>query len=132
MVMIVNFADGFTSATQPDTLSFNQQSYTVTDNQASFSNFTGFTLDSSETKTVFANFELIRGSYKQNGSITFSYVSGAWVINYGEYSGDTLLQDTLVAGQSVVLDVSGSQVRYKSGSIGSAGTFKVLVNGVSV
>jgi hypothetical protein len=132
MPRIVSFADGFTSATEPDFEGASQQpDFTIADNQASFANITGLVLDHTISETYFAKYQLKRGTNKQDGELMFRYASSAWTISQGNSDGDVMLADSIVNGKDVVLGMSGEQVQYKSGNLGSSGTLKIILERIS-
>lgn len=130
--MLVDFADGFTSSSEPVVEGAVQENYTLLDNQATLTNITGLVLDNAKSETYFADYELKRGAFKQDGRLMFRYAGGAWAISHGNYDGDTLIKDALVNPQDIVLAISGGQLQYQSGLVGSAGTLKILISRIAL
>jgi hypothetical protein len=116
---IVSFADGFTSASAPSIAGANQENYVLANNQTT-TDVTNLVFDSVLYKSVFFEYEIERiGStiYRQTGSFIAVY-NGSWALSFGNYQGDTILEDTLVNPYSVVLTINSStgQIRYSSGN----------------
>jgi len=116
---IVSFADGFTSASAPVISGANQENYSLNNNQST-TDIVGLVFDSAAYKSVFFDYEIERiGSitYRQTGSF-IAVFNGTWSLTFGNYQGDTILEDTLVNLQSVVLSINSStgQIRYSSGN----------------
>jgi hypothetical protein len=131
MSRVVNFADGFSSASAPTGSGGAQENYTINNSASSQALFT---LSSLTTKTVFSDYELIRssslGEFKQDGSLVFRYSDGAWAITYGNYSGDEMLVDTIVNNEHCLLVINSSTgaVTISSGTLGGTsyvGTLKL-------
>lgn len=131
MTMIVDFSDGFSSASEPVVEGAAQDDFTILNNQASFVNMTGLLLDHTAAETYFGKYELKRGAYKQEGHIMFRYQSSAWSISMGNFDGDEMIKSAIVNGQDVVLGMSGEQVQYKSGN-SSAGEIKFILERILV
>lgn len=118
MVRIVDFADGFSSATNPDIGSPNLEEYTLTNNQATFANIAGLLFDEAEELSVFMDYELERvgsSTYRQAGSMQAIY-NGSWSLIFGNFSGDELIQDVITNQQEVIFSLSGGQMQYKTGN----------------
>jgi hypothetical protein len=116
---IVSFADGFTSASAPSISEENQENYILNNNQT-VTDVIGLLFDSSNYKSVFFDYEIERiGStiYRQTGSF-IAVFNGSWSLSFGNYQGDTILEDTLANPYSVVLTINSStgQIRYSSGN----------------
>lgn len=119
MTRIVSFADGFTSASAPSISEENQENYILNNNQT-VTDVIGLLFDSSNYKSVFFDYEIERiGStiYRQTGSF-IAVFNGSWSLSFGNYQGDTILEDTLANPYSVVLTINSStgQIRYSSGN----------------
>jgi hypothetical protein len=126
---VIQFSDGFTSATAPSGTNGVIEPYTIANNASST---TLATYDNADFKTVISTYELIRstslGTFKQEGSMTFTYVSGAWSTNYGNYSGNEMIVDSLVNDEHITLSFSGNDLQYTSGNMsgtGYTGTLKL-------
>jgi hypothetical protein len=128
---ILSFADGFTSASAPTGSTGTIESYTVNNGASSQALFT---LLSTQTKTVFSDYELIRssslGEFKQDGSLVFRYSDGSWSITYGNYSGDEMFVDSIVNNEHCLLVINSGTgaVTISSGTLGGTsyvGTLKL-------
>lgn len=118
-VRTVNFADGFISASAPVVSGADQENYILLNNQA-LTNITGLLFNNAQYKSVFIDFEIERigtVTYRQSGSIIAAY-NGTWSITFGNYQGDTIIEDTLVNPYSITLsiDPSTGQIKYSSGN----------------
>jgi hypothetical protein len=118
-VRIVNFSDGFVATTAPTVDGGDQENYVLSNNQ-SVTNLTGLLFNSAEYKSVFIDFEIERigtVTYRQSGSIIAAY-NGSWSITFGNYQGDTIIEDTLVNPFNITLsiDSSSGQIKYSSGN----------------
>lgn len=132
MSNVVNFADGFTSASAPTGAGSVLESYVINNND------TGellFTLDSTATKSAFVDYELRRstslGVFIQTGSMIFAY-DGAWSVSYGNYSGDEIIVDTITSTEHVklTLNTGTGALTYDSGNMSGtsySGTFKLNI-----
>ncbi|MCS6281478.1 MAG: hypothetical protein HUM72_12670 [Dolichospermum sp.] len=137
MTRVVSFADGFTSATSPVVSGASQENYTLNNNQST-SDIAGLIYSSSQYKSIFIDYELERvGSttYRQAGSF-LAVFNGTWTLTFGNFQGDSIIEDTLLNTYSVVLSIDSStgQIRYSSGNqVGHTSTkFKVYSTKVSV
>lgn len=126
---IVQFADGFTSATAPGGATGVIETYSIANNASAT---TLATYDNADFKTVISTYELTRstslGTFKQEGSITFTFVSGSWSINYGNYSGNEMIVDSITNTEHITLSFSGDNLQYTSGNMAGtsyAGSFKL-------
>lgn len=129
---VIEFADGFTSATAPTGAGSVIENYTIANST------TGgaiLTLDSSTSKSAFVDYELRRstslGVFIQTGSLICTY-DGAWAISYGNYMGDEILVDTLANTEHVkfYLNSSTGALTYDSGNMSGtsySGTFKLNI-----
>lgn len=126
MTRIINFADGFTSASAPDVEGTSLESYDILNNTTG----TLFTVLPAETTSIFASYELSRSTYVQGGSFVAVYDSG-WTIQQGNYIGDDLIQDTISNPQEIRLYFSGNDLKYDSGNIGSNGKLKLSITRVT-
>ncbi len=118
-VRIVNFSDGFVATTAPTVDGGDQENYVLLNNQ-SITNLTGLLFNSAEYKSVFIDFEIERigtTTYRQSGSLIAAY-NGTWSITFGNYQGDTIVEDTLVNGYNITLSIDGAtgQIKYSSGN----------------
>jgi hypothetical protein len=118
-VRIVNFSDGFVATTAPLVSGAEQENYVLSNNQ-SLTNITGLSFDSSLFKSIFFDFEIERigtTTYRQSGSLIAAY-NGSWSITFGNYQGDTIVEDTLVNGYNITLSIDGAtgQIKYSSGN----------------
>lgn len=135
MSRIVTFADGFSSATAPVVSGSNLESYALSNNQA-LTNITGLVFDGSEVKAVFFEYELERigsSNYRQVGSFIAVY-KDSWSISFGNYQGDTIIEDTLVNPESITLSIIGAsgQFQYSSGNQSGHTSSKLKLNVLKV
>lgn len=138
MTRIVNFADGFTSATAPQVAGAVQENYIILNNELTG---TLFTLDSSLNKTAFVNYELIRKndleSYTQNGSLIMAFDGTSWLLTEGNFQGNSMItQEFTTDPLSLILtlDTVTGALTYSSGNMIGAnyiGTFKLNIVRIS-
>jgi hypothetical protein len=115
---VVTFADGFVSTTPPDVNGLDQENYTLLNDQA-VTNITGLLFDSSEVKSVFFTYELERigtTTYRQSGQFIAAF-NGTWSLTFGNYQGDSIIEDTLTQdyGFVISIDSASGQIKYESG-----------------
>ena len=120
MTRVVSFADGFTSASAPVIAGVEQENYTLLNNQV-LTNITGLLFDSASCKSVFIDFEVERigsSTYRQSGSMILVY-NGTWSMTFGNYQGDTIIEDVLTEDYGITLSVVGAtgQVQYSSNNL---------------
>lgn len=132
MVRVINFAEGFTSASVPTGVGSIQENYTIANNATGGSIFT---IDSSLSKSAFADYELRRetslGVFIQTGSIILAY-DGAWSLSFGNYSGDEMFVDVIANTENVILTLNSSTgaLTYDSGNMSGtsySGTLKLNI-----
>ena len=119
-VRIVNFADGFTSASAPLVTGGVQEDYALANNQA-LTNITGLVFSSTSYKAVFIEYELERigsSTFRQVGTMILSY-NGTWTLNLGNFQGNSIIEPTLVNAESITLTVDSAtgQFKYTSGNL---------------
>jgi hypothetical protein len=141
MSLIVNFADGFTSASAPTITggSGPQETYVISNNISSPTNITGLVFSSTSFRSFFANFRLTRTdtvtSVEQTGTLIGHYDGSAWTLTFGNYDGDSIVASSLVAVTDVVFTItSGGQVQYTSGNmVGGThtGSLKLAITRIS-
>jgi hypothetical protein len=126
-VRLVNFADGFTSASEPTVSGGAQETYTLLNNQ-SLTNISGLVFDSSSIKSVFVNYEIERigaTSKKQVGTFQLAYNS-TWEITFGNFQGDEIIEDVLTSDFGITLSVTSlGQIQYSSNNFGSHVSSKI-------
>lgn len=96
-------------------------SFTINDSEGSWTNITGWTLDSAGYTSGVYEIEVVRGtSYFSNQQVALQYLNGAWRIQLGMGIGDS-------HGLSFNVSESGgvAQVQYQSDNKG-AGTLKFI------
>lgn len=132
MAAVIDFSDGFTSASAPTGASGNAESYTIANN------ITGgavFTMNSTVNKSAFIDYELRRstslGVFIQSGSMILSY-DGSWSVSYGNYMGDEMIVDTVSNTEHVKLSLNSGTgaLTYDSGNMsgtGYTGTLKLNI-----
>jgi len=135
----VNFADGFVSTSPPDVEGIAQENYNILNNQT---NTSLFTIDSTDYKSVFIDFELTRSdvsdSYLQTGSLVLFYNGTSWQYSTLLTQNDDLLAASISLPKEVVLSlVTASGVgtlRYSSGNMGASysGKIRMVVSKVKV
>lgn len=115
-VRIVNFADGFSSASEPSVSGAVQENYTLLNNQT-LTNIAGLVFDNSVVKSVFFNYELTRTGTiprRQTGAFQMAYNS-TWELSFGNYQGDTIIEDVLTQDYGITLSVTPTgQIQYSS------------------
>lgn len=139
MTRLIEFADGFTSASAPSIAGNSAENYPLLNNQAAFVNITGLDFDETITTTAFIALEIERSDatpalYRQSMTLIASYDGSAWLLEAGSFIGDEMLADSVASPQFVQLQMSGGQVQYKSGNmVGGtyAGEFKFSITRIS-
>jgi hypothetical protein len=126
MTRLVSFADGFTSASSPTVTGSEQETYVLANNTASATNITGFLLSSSECKSAFGDFEIERvdslNEYRMAGSFIAYYDGSAWAVDFGSFSGDNLLVDSITNTSHVILTItSAGQLQFQTGNMAGTG-----------
>lgn len=139
MTMIVDFADGFTSASAPNLIGLGNEVYTLLNNQPTPQSLTGLLFTG--YTTVFGSYEVERYNgtvkYRQAGYVIFKYDSTAldWTIDQGNYVGDDLIQSAIANPQEITLSIDSSgQISYTSGnmdSFGYSGKLKLNLNRIN-
>lgn len=135
---ILNFADGFTSASAPYGLGSLIETYQIKDNTTEAL----FTLDNSKNRSMFVDYELRRnglgGSFIQSGSFIIQYES-VWRIHFGNFAGDDLLtfvpddfEIAVLESPEMVnlgIDLFSGELFYKSGAMGGSysGSLKISI-----
>lgn len=143
MTRIISFADGFTSGSTPTLSGPSVEEYVIANNQASAVSFsTAFTIDGSDYKSAFVNFELFRedvsNEYLQAGSFILSYDGTNWALEFGSFDGAEIVSDALTNAYNVILQVSTSvgvgEIKYRSGNMGSSyvGTLKLSITRIAI
>ena len=137
MARIVTFADGFTSSSAPSVSGAQQEIYPLLNNQST-TPVAGLIFASSGVKSFFASFELERLgtiSYRQAGQMQASF-NGTWTLTFGNYSGDSIIDDTLSATKSIVLtiDATTGQLSYSSGNLAghTASNLRIVITRIEV
>lgn len=138
MTLIVDFADGFTSASSPVLAGNSPEEYALLNNQSSFVNITGLSFDSSVYTSVFIDYELQLSTatpslYRQSGSIILNFNGSAWSIEPGSYTGNSIIAYSAPVAGEIQLQMSGNQVQYKSGNMTGGsflGKFKLIITRV--
>ena len=121
---ILSFADGFTSSTAP-TLAGGSlvETFTIANNTTAGALLT---FDSTEFKTIFAEYELTRadvgGVYIQQGTIIFAYSGTSWAFQPGNYTGVDMIVDTIANAYEIKLTINSitGVVTYDSGNMSTS------------
>lgn len=132
MTMVLQFADGFTSSTAP-TLAGGSlvETFTIANNTTAGALLT---FDSTEFKTIFAEYELTRadvgGVYIQQGTIIFAYSGTAWAFQAGNYTGVDMIVDTIANAYEIKLTINSSTgvVTYDSGNMSTSYSGELKLN----
>lgn len=138
MSRIASFADGFTSATAPTLEGASQDDYTLLNNQASATDVTGLVFSSVEYKSAFLDFTLTRSDdtpllFTQTGSAIASYDGSTWSLEFGNFIGDSLIQDTLTNDEHVILSITGvGQVQYQTGNMGTGHSCELSISSIRI
>jgi hypothetical protein len=108
MTRLINFSDGFTSASAPVVSAGTQEDFNINNNQVA--PYALLAIDAAEYKSAFIDFEISRynGSFefRQSGSAIMSYDGTDWILNIGNYQGDDIIQDAITSLEHVVLSVA--------------------------
>lgn len=122
----ISFADGFTSNTEPSSSGVSLEPYQILNNQSSLTNVPGLNFGGDLT-SVFVNYELERKhtvalvevAFRQVGSFVAVKSDSGWSLNFGSYSGDDIISDSISGPSKTVLsiDSSSGQIQYQSGEM---------------
>ena len=126
MPKIIEFADGFSSASAPDIEGGTQEVISLLNNQTGTAiselDFDGFS-------SVFIDFEVHRfddvSTFRQVGTAIFRKNPSTllWSFDLGNYTGDSIIEESISSPEHIVLSIDGSgQVSYDSGNMGSGHT----------
>lgn len=131
MSKILTFADGFSSASAPTVEGAAQENYVLANNQA-LTNITGLIFNSSTYKSVFFDYEIERigtSTYRQAGNFLAVY-NGTWSLSFGNYQGDTIIEDSLLNDFNITLsiDSASGQIKYSSGNQAGHTSSKIKLN----
>lgn len=131
---LINFADGFTSASAPNVAGGVQENYLIPNNTVGA---TILTLDKTLHKTAFVEYELIRKTdnfyFKQEGSFIMAHDGTNWLLTEGNFQGVSMINVTgVVDPQDVklILDATTGALTADSGNITGLnylGTFKLNI-----
>jgi hypothetical protein len=130
MTRVVDFSDGFVSASPP--VSQTLVDVFDIDNDDS-GNLTLF--DETIATSAIVDYELERsdsfGDFRQVGRFICYYDGSDWQIGFGMYSGDNLINDPLASPQDVTISISvGGQLSYLSNEMtgtGYSGSIKLAI-----
>lgn len=127
MSRVVDFIDGFTSASQPVLTDAGNESYPLTNNQASFIDVSGLDFTGYTSAVGVLEIERIGAStYRQVVNVNFTYDGAAWSIELGAFDGFDIIQTSSITSiEQIVLSMDGSQVQYKTGNISSHTSSKI-------
>lgn len=121
MTRIVDFSDGFTSNSPPS-------SQIVLEIFDLNNNTSGdlILFDESIATSAIIDYEIERsdslGDFRQVGRFTCYYNGADWLIDFGMFSGDSLIQASVTSVEHVVLAIStAGQLSYTTGNMTGAG-----------
>lgn len=129
MPRVVDFADGFYSASAPVVTGGQQERFEILNNanneSLEDSNGNLFEIDSIEYLSAFINYELVReddsDSFIQSGQMQMVCVDGVWQLTFGNYDGDRMLLDSVSSPQDVSFAVTNNSgvggISYSSGDM---------------
>lgn len=130
---VLSFPDGFTSATPPILAGGSvQDDYVIINNSSAPVSL--FQIDSSQYKSAFFDYEIERedsnGVFRQAGSFVMLFDGINWGIEYGNYQGSDIINDSIINPQSVVFSISSTlgvgELLYTSGNmVGTSYTGKL-------
>ena len=120
MTRIVQFSDGFTSASAPVVSGGAQENYDLLNNQTG-TEITGLIFDSSLYKSAFIDAEIERNgilSYRQIIQIQLYFDGTNWNLTTGNSSGDDLLNPSITEPEMISLFINSvGQVSYDTGDL---------------
>jgi hypothetical protein len=135
MTRIINFADGFTSATEPSIEGLDQENYVIANNAVSTELFT---INASVYKSAFFNFELIRSddtnSYIESGEFKVLFYEGQWNIVKSISIGHEMFSSSIdeAFNVQIYMDTTGDvgSIKYNSGEMGNnySGSLKISIS----
>jgi hypothetical protein len=132
---IVQFSDGFTSASAPVVSGGSQENYTLLNNQTG-TNITGFILDSNLYKSAFIDAEIERNgssSYRQTIQIQLYFDGSDWNLTTGNSSGDDILNPSISSPEMITLFIDSlGQVSYDSGNLAGHTSSKLKLSIVRI
>lgn len=136
---VLTFADGFISTIPPETSGIAQESYNILNDQTDTNLFT---IDSTQYKSAFIDFELTRStsseSYIQTGSIVFYFDGTDWQLITGLTQNDDIISSSLDEAYNVSFsftnDAGIGTLKYSSGNMVGTyqGKLKLLITRVKV
>lgn len=138
MARSVEFADGFTAASEPVISGAPDYSpYPLANNQVVAADVIGLSFNSITELSAFIDYELERvgsSTYRQTGRIVVIYDGSSWSLKFQAFSGDEIIQDSLVNNQDVVFSIVSGQVKFQSGNLAGhvRSTLKALVTKVTI
>lgn len=133
MTRIVEFADGFSSASEP-VVSGTSVEYEIDNNISTFTNI-GFSFDESNETSAILEIEIERiddsDTYRSSGSVTAYYDGSDWQLTFGLFSGDNIISDSDVSTdlKTAIQITTAGVMQYKTGNMTGGnheGKIKVL------
>jgi hypothetical protein len=126
MTMIVNFADGFTSSTEPNLIGLGNEVYDILNNQATPVEITGLNFNGYTSVSGICEIERVNNTDSYRQTIDFKMrkddVSNDWELEFGGFIGDELVVDSLSLQKEITLTIDADgQMFYSSGNMSSLG-----------
>lgn len=135
MTRIVQFSDGFVSASAPVVSGGSQENYDLLNNQTG-TEITGLVFDSLLYKSAFIDAEIERNgilSYRQVIQVQLYFDGTNWNLTTGNSSGDDLLNPTITETEMITLFIdSAGQVSYDSGNLAGHTSSKLKLSIVRI
>jgi hypothetical protein len=128
---VIQFADGFTSASAPVVSGGSQENYTLLNNQTSV-NITGLVFDQAIYKSAFISAEIERlgsSQFRQTVDIQLYWDGTTWNLTSGNSSGSDILNTAITSTEHVVLAINTSgQVSYSTGNLAGHTSSKIKLS----
>lgn len=126
MSKIIDFADGFTSATAPNISGDSPEVYSLLNNRSTFTPVSGLIFNSANETSVFMLAEIERKDntplvYRQSISLIAAFNGSIWTLEPGSYIGTSIVADSLANSYNMQLQMNGGQVEYKTGNMTGGG-----------
>jgi hypothetical protein len=139
MTRIVDFADGLTSASPPDISGGSIEEYEIENDQSTFADL-GISMDEAEHVSAFGSIVLTREDdspsyYTQTVDFKVIWDGSEWVLEFGSYVGDSVIEETLDSDFGIEFQMSGGDLQYKSGDMSGGsyvGSAKVSITRISL
>jgi hypothetical protein len=132
---VIQFSDGFTSATAPVVLGGAQENYEILNNQTGV-DISGLIFDSTLYKSAFISAEIERigsSAYRQTIQIQLYFDGSDWNLTTGNSSGDDILNPSITSPEMITLFIDSSgQVSYNSGNLAGHTSSKLKLSIVRI